>query len=213
MAPSQYLTRDCVLGISTSTSPALGRKDLVVHAAAEVQARLGPGVKVALGVDGAAAGPRAAAVRDVLPERGGAGNGRLVDLLVLPDVVGGPVAIHGADLGALSRARAVVGVLLDVVLDQGVRRPPVDGNEDGARGGACGAAEGDVPAKRLVSIGYQLRLGRSSQTRIGSVLFERSAYLVVPVLQPLPTTKSPAPEKVTEYPLLAGEKLTEPLVT
>lgn len=41
----------------------------------------------------------------------------------------------------------------------------------------------------------------------------RSAYRFVPVLQPLPTTKSPAPEKETEYPLLAGEKLTEPLVT
>lgn len=106
---------------------------------------------MALGRDGAAAGPRALAVRDVLPEGGRAGDGRLVDLLVLPDVVRGAVANHGADLGALGRARAVVGVLLDVVLDQGVRRPPIDGHEDGSSGGAGGAAEGDVPALQFVS--------------------------------------------------------------
>ena len=40
----------------------------------------------------------------------------------------------------------------------------------------------------------------------------RRTYLAVPVLHPLPTTKSPAPEKVTEYPLELGEKLTLPPV-
>lgn len=149
MALSQYLTRDGVLGVSTSTSPSLGREDLVVHAGTQIQTSLGPRVKVALCRDGTAARSRSAAVRDVLPEGGSAGDGRLVDLLVLPDVVGRPVAVYGADLGALSRARAVVGVLLDVVLDQGVRRPPVDRDKDCACGSACGAAEGDVPAGRV----------------------------------------------------------------
>lgn len=59
------------------------------------------------------------------------------------------------------------------------------------------------------------RRGRPDPERkrfIGPCLSGR-AYLFVPVLQPLPTTKSPAPENETEYPLLAGEKLTDPLVT
>lgn len=106
---------------------------------------------MALGRDGAAAGPRALAVRDVLPEGRRARDGRLVDLLMLPDVVYGSVTGHGADLGALGRARAVAGVLLDVVLDQGVRRPAIDRDEDGTSGSAGGAAEGDVSAVRLIS--------------------------------------------------------------
>lgn len=103
---------------------------------------------MALCRDGAAAGPRALAIRDVLPKGGRTGDGRLVDLLVLPDVVGGPVASHAADLGALSRACAVARVLLNVVLNQGVCRPPIDRDQDGAGGGAGGAAEGDVSTGR-----------------------------------------------------------------
>lgn len=60
---------------------------------------------------------------------------------------------------------------------------------------------------------YHLQLSSSAAPCEPGARFLRRAYLFVPVLQPLPTTKSPAPENETEYPLLAGEKLTEPLVT
>lgn len=94
----------------------------------QLHAVRGPGVEVALGGDGSAAGTLVTPVADVLPESGSASDGRLVDLLVLPDVVDGAVAGDLADLLALSRAGAVAGVLLDVVLDQGVGGPAVEGD-------------------------------------------------------------------------------------
>ena len=100
---------------------------------------------MALGGDGAAAGPLVLAVGDVLGEGGGANNGRLVDLGVLPDVVDGAVAGDRTHLCALGRAGAVAGVLLDVVLDEGVGAPAVDGDEDGAGLGLSGALEADGP--------------------------------------------------------------------
>jgi hypothetical protein len=118
---------DGVLGVAASVAPALGGESLVV-VLAQVHAKLLPGVEVALGGDGAAAGPLALPVADVLGEGGSADDGRLVDLGVLPDVVDGAVAGDSAHLLSLSRARAVAGVLLDVVLDQGVLGPAVDGD-------------------------------------------------------------------------------------
>jgi hypothetical protein len=117
---------DGVLGVTAGVTPALGGESLVV-VGAELHAVGGPGVEVALGGEG-----------------GRADDGRLVDLGVLPDVVGGAVAGDGADLGALSGSSTVGGVLLDVVLDKRVLGPAVDGDEDGTGLGLGGAGEVDL---------------------------------------------------------------------
>jgi len=135
---------DGVLGLASSIAPALGRESLVV-VLAKVKAKLLPGIEVARGGDGSAAGTLALPVANVLPEGAGTLNGGLVDLLVLPDVVDGAVASDSADLLALGRTGAVVGVLLDVVLDQGVGGPAIDGDEDGTSLGGGGALEVDLP--------------------------------------------------------------------
>lgn len=100
---------------------------------------------MAAGGDRAAAGPLVLAVGDVLGEGAGAHNGRLVGLGVLPDVVVGAVAVDGAHLLALGGSGAVAGVLLDIVLDERVLGPAVDGDEDCAGAGRGGAGEVDLP--------------------------------------------------------------------
>lgn len=114
----------------------------------QIQAGLFPRVEVVLNRDGAAAGARSSPVRDVLGKGLGAGDGRLVDLGVLPDVIGGSIALQGPDLGALCRALVVRRVLLDIVLDERVPCPAVDGHEHGAASARGGAVEGDVPKKK-----------------------------------------------------------------
>ena len=111
----------------------------------EVHAELGPGVEVALGGDGSAAGTLVDTVGDVLGEGGRANDGRLVNLGVLPNVVAGAVAGDGADLLTLSGARSVGSVLLDVVLDKRVGGPAVSGDKDGASSGGGGTLEVDLP--------------------------------------------------------------------
>jgi hypothetical protein len=124
--PSRHLTAgDSVLGVTSSVAPALGGESLVV-VRTKRHPKFLPRVEVALGGDGTAAGPLALPVADVLREGGSADNGRLVGLGVLPDVVDGAVAGDGTHLLALSRASAVAGVLLDVVLDEWVLGPAVD---------------------------------------------------------------------------------------
>jgi hypothetical protein len=134
---------DGVLGVTASVAPALGGESLVV-VGTKVHAELLPGVEVAGGGDGTAAGALLLAVADVLVEGGGTLDGRLVDLGVLPDVVDGAVAGDRAHLGALSRASTVAGVLLDVVLNKGVGGPSVDGDKDRAGLGGGGTAEVDL---------------------------------------------------------------------
>lgn len=85
-----------------------------------------PGSKVVGHRNGPTAGPLVDAVRNVLPESRRASNRRLVGLLVLPDLVRASVGLEGAEILALGRSLAVGGVLLDVVLDQGVACPAVD---------------------------------------------------------------------------------------
>lgn len=103
----------------------LRREDLVVERA-HVQARRLPRVEVVRGRDGAARAVRLTH-GPVLVERCGALDGRLVHARLLVDVVGGAVG----DDGALERAagRRVVRAerLGDVVLDERVRGPAVDG--------------------------------------------------------------------------------------
>jgi hypothetical protein len=139
---------DGVLGAAASIAPAFGREGLVV-VLSQVHAELGPCIKVALGGDGTAAGSLLLPVADVLPEGGRALDRGLVDLLVLPDVVNGTVASDGADLLALSGAGTVAGEFLDVVLDQRVGGPAVDGDENGTRVGLGGTIELDVSVSRV----------------------------------------------------------------
>ena len=101
----------------------------------QLEAQLCPSVEVALRGHSSAAGSLVDSVADVLREGGGADNGRLVDLGVLPDVVAGAIASHRADLSALSGAGAVAGVLLDVVLNERILSPAIDGDKNGA--GSC----------------------------------------------------------------------------
>jgi hypothetical protein len=175
-----------VLGVTASVAPPLGGESLVV-VLSEVHAVALPGVEVALGGDGTAAGPLVHTVADVLDEGGGTDDGGLVDLGVLPDVVDGAVTGDLAHLRALSGASAVAGVLLNVVLNKRVLGPSVDGDEDRAGRGGGGAGELDLPVSRV-----------SGQSSNSKAFCAWSSYLLVPVFHPLPTTKSPALENWTE---------------
>lgn len=139
----EILSAQGVLAATACIAPALRRQHLVVHRA-QLQTQPRPCVKVRLGRNRAAAGARVAALRNVLRERRRAGNRRLVDLRVLPDIIDRAITLDGADLGALSGTLAVGGVLCDVVLDKRVARPAVDGDEDGAARAGSGAVKRDV---------------------------------------------------------------------
>jgi hypothetical protein len=115
----------------------------------KVHAELSPGIEMALGGDGAAAGPLVLAVADVLGEGCRADDGWLVGLGVLPDVVGGAVASDGAHLLALRGTGTVGGVLLDVVLYEGVLGPAIDRDKDGTGSGGGGAGEVDLPVSGI----------------------------------------------------------------
>lgn len=132
---------------SGSTSPALSRNDLVVERA-QVHAKLLPLCNVVGKGDGAAGAALALAHRDVLVEGGGALDGWLVDLLVLVDGVCRAIACECALHSALASA-ATRGAVLDVVLDQRVRAPAVEGDEGGAGGGGCRASVGDDSTRWL----------------------------------------------------------------
>lgn len=117
----------------------------------EVQAKLSPRIEVALRRDGSASGPLGLPVANVLPEGRSSLNGRLVHLLVLPDVVDRAIAGDRPNLLALGRTGAVAGVFLDVVLDERVGGPAVDGDEDCAGCGAGLSIESDVAAEQLIN--------------------------------------------------------------
>ena len=169
---------------------------------AQVQAGCLPCRKVVGDRDSAAIGPLVDTVRNVLPESRRAHDGGLVDLLMLPDLVRAPVAGEGAELLTLRRSLAVRRVFLNVVLDQRVLGPAVKRDKDGSRASSCAAGESNVPEMKDKDIRTLLGIERpnSSRIRIRSekVNESRATNLVVPVLQPFPTTKSPAPEKLTE---------------
>lgn len=99
---------------------------------------------MALRCHGAATWALRLSVRYVLPECAGSLDGGLVHLLVLPDIVDGAVTSNGADLCALSTAGAVGGVLLNVVFNERVCSPAVDGDENGSSGGGGRSIKGDV---------------------------------------------------------------------
>jgi hypothetical protein len=110
-------------GSALAATVSLGVEDLVV-VRPKVHAVAAPSVEVRARRDGAAAARRLANA-DVLHERLGARDRRLVDLLVLVDVVVRAVGLNRADEAEAGRRRRRV-VLHDVVLDERVRRPAVD---------------------------------------------------------------------------------------
>jgi hypothetical protein len=125
---------------ATAGEVTLSSNNLVV-VGTELHALGGPGIEVGLHVDGTGAA-LVLADRPVLVEGLGAVNGGLVDALGLGDLVRGAISSDGAlDSGV---GRGVVGaeVLNDVVLDQRVAGPAVDG-EVGVALGAVGAGVGD----------------------------------------------------------------------
>lgn len=103
----------------------LGGDNLVV-VLAELHAQLGPGVEVVGGSD-SSRGALVLADRPVLVEGGGTLDGRLLSADTLVDIVDGAVSGDGTHVG--ETAAGVVGAvgLEDVVLNQGVGAPSVDG--------------------------------------------------------------------------------------
>lgn len=144
---------------------------------------------MALCSDSSTAGALALPVTDVLGEGGSPNDGRLVHLSVLPDIVDRTITGDRANLLALGRAGAVASVLLNIVLHERVGGPSINRYKHCASLGLGRAAEVDLSGTLSaagISVHYSL------------------TYRVVPVFHPLPTTKSPALENDTEYPLLVG---------
>lgn len=106
-----------------------------VHCA-KVQPSLGPRIEVVLHSYSTAASCRLSD-GDVLVEGRRANNGRLVDALVLPDGVGASVTGERTLLRA-ARGDSNVG-LHDIILNKGVRGPPVDGKTTKTAGDIEGA--------------------------------------------------------------------------
>jgi hypothetical protein len=82
----------------------------------QIHTLLGPSREVIRGSDSATISPFLLTDRDVLPKGRGTLNRRLVNLLVLPDVVSRSITLQRPELLALSRTGSVA-VFLDIVLD------------------------------------------------------------------------------------------------
>jgi hypothetical protein len=146
---STNLPPNSVLRTPLSTTPPLSRQNLIIMRP-QVQTSLLPRSIVRTHADTPTAPPLVIdPVGNVLPEGGRARDRRLVDLLVLPQLVGVPTGAVGADLGPLCRALAVGRPFLYVVLDQGVAGPAVDGEEDGAGGAGAAARVGDGSGRSI----------------------------------------------------------------
>lgn len=120
--------------------------DLIVEST-QVHAQASPGVEVIRGGD-RATGPLVLANGPVLVEGGRALDRRLVDLLVLVDVVGGSVTVDGAFVRH-ARARIVAAIVLeDVVFNQGVSGPSIH-REVGISIGIEAPGKGNVPNNKF----------------------------------------------------------------
>lgn len=109
----------------TAAKVALDSNNLVVQLS-QSQAEIAPGIEMVSNSD-RAAGTVVAAHRPVLVKGGRSDDGRLVDALRAVNVVDAAVRRHLAQLGG-ARGRVVgAKVLDDVVLDQRVLGPAVDG--------------------------------------------------------------------------------------
>lgn len=159
----------------TAATPALDSHDLVVQGT-EVHASLCPGIEVVLHSNRTAR-PGALADRDVLVEGRSTLNGRLVDLLVLPDIVSASVARHSA----LVRACSLVSVvnLHDVVFHQRVDAPSVHGKDTNTRGRE-GAAIGDGASIMVSTINRILKIKRR-QCSLGITWLPTKSHNKVPL--------------------------------
>ena len=170
-------------GSRTAALVALGGDNLVV-VRAELEAGLGPGVEVGADVDGA----RGAVVLADGPELvkgAGAFDRGLVDAAGLGDGVGAAVLGDGAELAGLRRGVVVAERLDNVVLDQRVLGPPVDGQVAVALR-AEGAREVDGAGSAGLPVGFVRESGQSAVCRVGTY-------------QPLPPTKLPQFCQLTLY--------------
>ena len=134
---------------SSVPTPCFRRDDLVVERAHR-HAQLGPGIEVVCRGDGATAA-LGLAHGDELLEGGGALDGGRVGTSGLVDVVRRVVRGEGAF--EREPSYGVAGVVLhDIVLDQWVGRPAVDGEGAAAGRGVCsGEVDGSAPGSlRLV---------------------------------------------------------------
>ena len=138
-------------GTAAAALISLGGDDLVV-VRPELEAVLGPRVEVGANVD-RARGAVVLADRPELVKGAGALDGRLVDAAGLGDGIGAAILGDGAELGGLRRGIVVAERLDDVVLDQRVLGPPVDGQiavalrVEGARE-VDGAGRAGLPVQR-----------------------------------------------------------------
>lgn len=124
LPPVHHPSADVDVGIARA-EVSLDRNNLVVQLA-QSQAQVAPGIEVVANVD-RAAGAVVAAHRPVLVKGGRADDGRLVDALRAVNIVDAAVRRHLAQLGR-ARGRVVGAKVLDnVVLDERVLGPAVDG--------------------------------------------------------------------------------------
>lgn len=131
-------------------------KDLDIELA-EVETVGLPGVEVVGGCDYTAAG-WVLTDRDILVEGGGTLDRGLVDLGVLVDVVVSSVAGDGAE--ERSGAVFLIPVLHDVVLDERVGGPAVDGERHHAAAGGEAATVVDGSVNRSLSVPVLVDLGQ-----------------------------------------------------
>lgn len=141
-----------------------------------MQAKRGPSIEVVLHSN-SSAGPGRVPHGNVLVEGRCALDGRLVDTGILPDGVSGSVAGDGSLDGTL--CWVVVVVLHDVVLNQWVGAPAIDGKQ----------ASSAVDTKRAAKVdGTKRSFWSEDAFKVQND--EESSYAEDPVVQPTPTTKS-----------------------
>jgi hypothetical protein len=83
---------ECVFGVSPSISPPLRTQRLVIQRP-QIHSRLSPCIKVVRHSNSAATRSHIPSYRNILPEGRCAHNGWLINLLVLPNIIGGAIAL------------------------------------------------------------------------------------------------------------------------
>ncbi len=176
-------------GTGAAALVALGGNDLVV-VRPELKAVLGPRVEVGADVD-RARGAMVLANGPELVKGAGALDGRLVDAAGLSYGIGAAVLCDGAELGGLRRGVVVAERLDDVVLDQRVLGPTVDGQIAVALR-AEGAREVDGAGRTRLPV----QGGPAGSAWIPSIQRSDSR---IETYQPLPPTKLPQFCQLTLY--------------